>query len=243
MKIYLNEIVGIPDAMVTMMMSKGKWTRERELELRHMINEITNRDGSVRTDVPFDDERLIHYNDEIANLVKWGWQHITLLKFVDMSITVDGLHRAGQDDWDAHAMRYWNRIIRNSTRVPSNPGEKLSEYYEDKIIPTDMALAMLGITTPDKIERDGVTYVRAFNGYIKEGMENVQDVKRGLYMLSFPSSFIFRVSLTEFAHVYKERNDGGHAHPEVKRCCEMIADAIEEFQPEFNRELLLRIKN
>ena len=74
-------------------------------------------------------------------------------------------------------------------------------------------------------------------------MENNQDVKRGLYNLGFPSDFIFKVNLTEFAHVYKERNKNSGANPEVKQCCEMIADEIEKIQPLFDRELFLAIKN
>ena len=60
-----------------------------------------------------------------------------------------------------------------------------------------MALAALDITMPDEIIYEGQTYVRASNGYILKGMENENDVKRGLYMLSIPSDFIFRIQLTE----------------------------------------------
>ena len=62
-------------------------------------------------------------------------------------------------------------------------------------------------------------------------------------MLSIPSNFIFKINLTEWAHVYKERNEKGTANPEVKLCCEGIADQIEQFQPAFDRELFEKIKN
>ena len=88
-----------------------------------------------------------------------------------------------------------------------------------------------------------MTYVRAVNGYIREDLAGNADVKRGLYMLSIPSTFIFKVDLTEWAHVYKERNQNGRANPEVKQCCEAIADQIEKMIPAFNRELFLKIKN
>jgi thymidylate synthase ThyX len=159
-----------------------------------------------------------------------------------MSVTVEGLHRGGQDDWDSHAARFNNRIIRSSTRL-STFGEEMSDWYQGKIIPTDVALAQIGLKTPDKITYEGKTYIKSINGYILEGMENNPDVKRGLYMLSIPSNFIFKINLTEYAHVFKERNIDGTANPEVKLCCEDITEHIESFQPIFNRELLNKIKN
>jgi hypothetical protein len=120
----------------------------------------------------------------------------------------------------------------------------MSEYYQGKIIPTDTALAFLGITTPDEIEYDGQTYVRGVNGYILKGMENNKDAKRGLYMLSIPSNFIFKINLTEYAHVFKERNEKGSANPEVKTCIEKATDKLEVASLGFiNRDLLLKIKN
>lgn len=167
-----------------------------------------------------------------------------MLRFIDLSFSVYGLHRAGQDDLDSHAMRMNNRIIRSSTRLADFSDGEMSDYYAGKIIPTDMALASLGITTPDEIVVDGKTYVRAVNGYILKGMENSKDVKRGLYMLSIPSNFVFRISLTEFAHVFKERNESGGANPEVKMAVESMAEQLNAATNGFvNRQLLLDIKN
>ena len=81
------------------------------------------------------------------------------------------------------------------------------------------------------------------NGYILKEYENDKDVKRGLHMLSIPSNFIFRINLTEFAHVYKERNEFGTANPEVKQCAEMCLSEINKCYPQFNRELMLNIQN
>lgn len=137
-----------------------------------------------------------------------------------------------------------NRIIRASTRLADFSRGEVSEYYADKIIPTDTALAILGITTPDEIEYEGKTYVRGVNGYILKGMENNKDVKRGLYMLSIPSNFIYRINLTEHAHVHKERNINGTANPELKICIESEADQLEKASlGMINRDLLLTIKN
>jgi hypothetical protein len=75
-------------------------------------------------------------------------------------------------------------------------------------------------------------------------MENNKDVKRGLYMLSIPSNFIFKINLTEYAHVYKERNEKSTANPEVRKCIESATSALEAASAHFiNRELLLKVKN
>lgn len=240
MKVYLNEITGIPDAFVSMYMSKRSWNREMECEIRSVCRNVLTENGALKEECDAGD--LEKFNKWMDALLKWGWKHITMLRFIDFSITVEGLHRAGQDDWDAHTCRFNNRIIRSSTRL-ANFGNEVSEWYEDKIIPTDLALDNLGINIPDEIEVNGVKYVKGINGYIREEFKNNSDVKRGLYMLSIPSNFIFKVNLTEWAHVYKERNAKGGANPEVKLCCESIADQLEEFHKQFNRELFHKIQN
>lgn len=240
MNIYVNEITGIADALVTMFMSKRSWTREKELEIREVCERVLNRQGRIIQDA--DKEDLDKYNTWIDSLLKWGWRHITMLRFIDISVTVEGLHRAGQDDWDSHAARFNNRIIRSSTRL-AQFGYEMSDWYEDKIMPTDLALEYLGIDAPEYVEKDGEKFVKTVNGYIREDLQNNPDVKRGLYMLSIPSNFIFKINLTEWAHVYKERNANGTANPEVKMCCEAIADQITEIQPKFDRELFLKIQN
>ncbi len=240
MNIYVNEINGIPDAITSMFMSRRSWTREKELEIRAVCSRVLDRQGRLLDTA--DPADKTQYQAWMDSLVKWGWRHITMLRFIDISVTVEGLHRAGQDDWDSHAARFNNRIIRSSTRL-ADFGYEMSDWYEDKIIPTDQALTLLGIEAPERIEHGGVPYVKTINGYIKEEYADSHDVKRGLYMLSIPSNFIFKINLTEWAHVYKERNEKGTANPEVKLCCEGIADQIEQFQPAFDRELFEKIKN
>lgn len=240
MNIYVNEINGIPDAIVSMFMSKRSWTRERELEIRDVCSRMLDRQGKIKDCVENEDAQK--YQGWLNSLIKWGWRHVTMLRFIDISVTVEGLHRAGQDDWDSHAARFNNRIIRSSTRL-ADFGYEMSQWYEDKIISTDQALQLLGMDAPEALEKDGQRFVKTVNGYIREDLQDSQDVKRGLYMLSIPSNFIFKINLTEWAHVYKERNAKGTANPEVKQCCESIADQIEQFQPQFNRELFEKIKN
>jgi len=245
MKVYLNKITGIDDAIVSMYMSKRTWTRELEEKIRNAVYLGTNRRGALTVVGITEHNRPLidFFMDELNKVVKWGKRHMTMLRFVDISVTVEGMHRAGQDDIDSHAMRFNNRIIRSSTRLAKFGTDEMSDYYRGKVIPTDVALAALGITAPDKLEYEGQTYIKTTNGYVLEGMENNKDVLRGLYMLSIPSNFIFKCQLTEFAHVYKERNKNGTANPEVKDCIEAICDQMELMVPQFNRELLAAIPN
>ena len=227
MKVILNSIDGIADAIEAMYFSKRTW----DLDLHNQIRaECLKPDKS---------EQFNKWLDMVCKMTK---KHITIGKFIDLSFIVVGLHRAGQDDWDAHAKRFDNRIIRSSTRLATYGNEK-SDWYKDKILTTDEVLDILEIKSPTEIEYNGKTYVRSVNGYILKEYENNKDVKRGLYMLSIPSNFIFRINLTEFAHVYKERNEFGTANPEVKQCAEMCLSEINKCYPQFNRELMLNIQN
>ena len=243
MKVYLNRIDGWDDAIISMFLSKRTLTRELENEIRNEVSVCTNHYsflGAVGALV-CKTEKL---DDWLKKLFKWCPKHITMGRFLDFSFTVYGLHRAGQDDLDSHAKRMENRIIRSSTRLADFSQGEMSSFYEGKVIPTDVALAVLGITVPDELEYDGQTYVKGVNGYILKGMEDNKDVKRGLYMLSIPSNFIFKMNLTEFAHMYKERNQNGTANQEVKDCVESATDQLVEASQGFiDRPLLMAIKN
>jgi hypothetical protein len=243
MEAYLNRIDGWDDAIISMFLSKRTLTRELEKEIRNEVYVCTIHDpaqGVIGT--------LINPSEQLTDwlnkLFKWAPRHITMGKFLDLSFTVYGLHRGAQDDLDSHAKRMDNRIIRASTRLADFSHGEVSEYYNGKIIPTDVALAALGIMTPEEIEYDGNTYVKGVNGYILKGMENNRDVKRGLYMLSIPSNFIYKINMTEYAHVYKERNAKSTANPELKICIEGSTDQLEEASCGYiNREFLLSVKN
>jgi hypothetical protein len=241
MKVYLNSITGIDDAIVSMYMSKRSWTREKELDIRNTVARCTDRYG-----FPHVTQDVVIYNNftkDFDTLLKWGTKHFTMLRFIDFSVTVEGLHRAGQDDWDSHSQRFNNRIIRSSTRLATFSNGEMSDWYKDKILPTDAALSILGLKVPEKIEYDGNTYVKSVNGYILEQYKNDKDVKRGLYMLSIPSNFIFKVNFTELAHCIKERDINGNANPEVKLFVEDLLTQITNAYYKINRELFYAIPN
>ena len=247
MKIYLNSIAGIDDAIIAMHMSKRTWNATMDDEIRHMCTVVNTRNGIFVPKAERGDNRLDKYFDAyqeyMTNLLKWGRLHITLLKFIDISVTVEGLHRAGQDDWDSHAQRFQNRIVRSSTRLASfSDGEK-SDFYSGKIKYPFEAMKDMGSTIPDEYtDTDGIIWVRTDFGYINKEHLGRKDVHRGLYPLAIPSNFIFRCNLTDWSHVYKERNAKSGANPEVKECCEAIADALINAQPLFSRELFMEIK-
>ena len=243
MKVYLNSIAGIDDAIIAMHMSKRTWNATMDDEIRYMCSIVNPHNGIF---VPKDEHGDNHlnkyfdaYQEYMTKLLKWGRLHITLLKFIDISVTVEGLHRAGQDDWDSHAQRFQNRIVRSSTRLASfSDGEK-SDFYDGKIKYPFEAMKDMGTTIPDEYtDADGVIWVRTDFGYINKEHLGRKDVHRGLYPLAIPSNFIFRCNLTDWSHVYKERNAKSGANPEVKA----IADALIKAQPLFSRELFMEIK-
>ncbi len=237
MKVYLNEISGLWQAIVSMYMSKRSWTREKELEIKALYERHFDRWG-MRLPGEFTPE----FDVILRMLFKWAPRHITMGKFIDFSFTVEGLHRGAQDDFDSHAKRFDNRIIRSSTRLAQFSHEK-SEWYQDKIVSTDEALEKLGINVPDTITIDGIEYVRAVNGYIVKGMEQSKDVQRGLYMLSIPSNFTVRCNSTEFAHIVKERDKNSAAAPELRLCVEQMLEQVQSNIPMMTREYFYSVKN
>lgn len=249
MRVYLNEVTGLADALTSMYLSKRTWTRELEEEIRIdcFSYDIINGNNSLikfakKPDENLFEEQVNRTNKRIESFCKFAWKHITMLDFITLSVTVEGLHRAGQDDWDAHAYRFNNRIIRSSTRLADFSEGEMSDFYKDKIIPTEIALDMLGIEIPQTIEEDGQTFVLAEGGYIREDLKDNRDAKRGLYRMCIPSNFIFKINLAQWAHVYKMRNKNGSANPEVKEVAERIQDEVEKVLPWFDREFIKKVE-
>lgn len=245
MEVYLNSITGLDDAMTALLMSKRHWDSGRQMHNTFLVQRYTNGRGkrvSIK-DPEHCMSSITQFDEGLEKVLRIGKKHITLLKFIDISVTVDGLHRAGQDDWDSHAKRFDNRIIRESTRLADFDESEMSDYYKGKILTTEQVFRMLGLEIPQKANFDGVEYVRSPGGYVREDMAGNRDVKRGLYRECIPSRFIFKCNLAEFAHVYKMRRDGSGANPEVVELCETIADLLEEYQPQITRQFLLEVEN
>lgn len=243
MKVTVNELTGFADAIVAMYMSKRSWTPELDREIREVCFMVqTGHWIGGLTDITFEEAKE-KFNNWINMALRMTKKHITIGKYIQISITTEGIHRAGQDDIDSHAERFDNRIIRSSTRLATFEQDEFSDYYKDKVMSTDAALKELGISITDRFENEDGVWVKFPNGYVKEEYKDNKDVMRGLYMLGIPSNFVAQISLTQFAHVYKERGNHGGANPEVKEWAESIADQLEAMYPQINRELLLSIEN
>ena len=158
MKVYLNEITGMADGIVTLYLSKRTWTPELVEEIRSdwfNFNYGTLDKDAYKTAK----ERTMKH---IESFLKYAWKHTAMLDFVTISATVEGIHRGGQDDWDAHACRFNNRIIRASTRLADFSEGEMSDFYKGKIIPTDVVLnEVFNMNLPDEIEKGDKKYVKA----------------------------------------------------------------------------------
>ena len=239
MKVYLNEISGLWQAIDAMYFSKRTWTREAEEKLMRMYHENYDEWGKCRLGEGY---ITTEFNKLMDNLFKWSTSHITLAKFLDFSFTVEGLHRGAQDDFDSHAKRMDNRIVRSSTRLAKFGNEK-SDWYQGKILTTDEVLELVDIPKPSEVMVDGVKYVACTNGYVREDLQKDKDVLRGLYMLSVPSNFTFRCNGTEFAHIINERDIDSHAAPELRLMVEECKRLIVEQIPQYNTDWCRRVKN
>lgn len=237
MKVYLNEINGLWAGISAAYFSKRTWTRELEEHIKAVYERNFDRWGMKCVET-FEPEM----QEMMDMLFKWSKSHITLGKFLDFSFTIEELHRGAQDDFDSHAKRMDNRIVRSSTRL-AKFGNEMSDWYTDKIIPTDVALHMMDIPKPAEIMIDGVKYVACTNGYVREDLKNNKDVLRGLYMLSIPSNFIFKCNCSEFAHIVNERDSSSHAAPELRLMIEECKAALRQHIPHLTTDWYRGVKN
>lgn len=242
MNVKVNSITGFEDAFVAMYISKRSWTPELDKEIRDVCDDVLDKNGNIKSWTA-KESNIEKFNKWLEMLLRMGKRHITVLRYIDISIMTEDIHRAGQDDIDSHARRFDNRIIRSSTRLAEYSDGEMSDFYRGKIIPTDEALNILNIETPESFEYMGRTYIKSPNGYVKEEYKNNKDVKRGLYMLSIPSNFISKINLCEWAHVFKERNADGGANPEVKEWAELVMKKITGMHRQITRDYVISVQN
>ena len=244
MKVYLNEINGLWAAIDAAYFSKRSWTREIEEYIKGVYERNFDRWGMRKPYNPFSSDGGIdgEMKDMMDMLFRWSKSHITLGKFLDFTFTVEGLHRGAQDDFDSHAKRLDNRIVRSSTRL-AKFGDEKSEWYQGKILSIDEVFKMMDIVRPMEIMVDGVNYVSTTNGYVREDLKDNKDVLRGLYPLSIPSNFIFKCNCTEFAHIVNERDKDSHAAPELRLMIEECKRQLQEQIPHLTTEWYRSVKN
>lgn len=158
--------------------------------------------------------------------------HETLLRFIDFTFSVEGLHRGAMDDLDAHAKRFDNRIVRSSTRFDgAYQQSERSDWYKGKILSVEEALASLDVLAPREVTIDGAVYVKVPNGYALKSECNNGDVLRGNYPMSIPMNAILKINLVDLRHVYMRRNIFTTASPELQLGIEQLANQIETFLP------------
>ena len=241
MKIKVNSITGFEDTFVAMYISKRSWTEELDREIREVCHNVLTFDGHISSNAK--QEEIEKFNKWLSMALKMGRRHITILRYITISIMTEGIHRAGQDDIDAHVKRFENKIIRSSTRLATYDNNEVSDWYKGKILTDGQAAKILGFEFPETLVHENKMYVKSTNGYVLEEYANNKDVKRGLYMLSIPSNFVSQINLCEWGHVFKERNENGGANPEVKEWAESVMEEITRYHNQITREYVLTIEN
>ena len=249
--IRLVEITGLKAAFASLLMSKWSYTPEKYREISDLVDIYTNsKNGFINLDInrkantPEKFDEMVSWLNKAA---KWGlgvdvmfdaWLddgHETLLRFIDFTFFTEGLHRGAQDDLDAHARRFDNRIVRSSTRLAVKDGVEYSDWYKGKIIGFDEITEYVDENGeryfPDTLKIANSIWVKKPGGYVKAGLENDPDVCRGNYPLSLASNAIWKINFVDLMHVYMRRNKYTHASPELKEVIEQLADQVEEHLP------------
>jgi len=274
MEFKLLKVSGYEEAILSLRMSKGKYySWEKAQEIQQLVYLVTNHMGALCTPVEYKAklEMLDRYGDYETDVAEFerllqltmnnamGEQkHHTLMKYIDVSFITEGLHRGAQDDLDAHAIAFNNRITRFSTRLAEIPEVKLSEWYQDKLIPfydvmldRDPSIEFSSDKYPqmplEVFVGDDRFVITPF-GYVLEKYAQVpaknglaKDVQRGLMPLGMESNGLWKTDLFNLRYVYKMRSKLTKANPELKDGMEQLADQIEKhlpvFGPYFRKEL------
>lgn len=241
-----------------MKITRGEYLRKLSPEKRKKLEEVSN-DNEIYNeyrkmiDIAFNIACGTLYNktDEKGAITPDQIQlcHSTIGRFLDISCTVDGLHRGATDDFDAHARRLDSRIVRRSTRTNSPDEIILSDWYKDKVIPfgdldghtvtevinvkesTDCEIKL-----PSTIIVNNKVYRKSRFGYVADEFKDNYDVLRGLTPLGMSNLFTFKCNITEWAHITKLREPGTHAAPELQQMIQMINQAIEQMEPRLNHD-------
>lgn len=240
MNIPYFKITGWGGAIRSMYMTNKNYTSELEIQLRRCEKAYESYNDLNITKTVYEDDAK-WFKNEINKVLKIGKKHITLLRYVDVEWIVDGLHRGAQDDFDSHAERFDNRIIRMTTRT-INDGKlaEISDWYKDKILTFQDITKLFNL--PEEVEKAGVIFARTPFGYIRKetiGSLEERDVRRGLIPLAVASTFIVKCQITELCHVFRERNQDGNASPELKIMMEDIVKKISEKYPELDRDFFI----
>lgn len=272
MKFKLFKVSGYEEAINSLRMSKGKFfSWEKAQKIQHLVHCVTDHRGFVANDLQYqyniktiqaDDTDLQHtgqkgelsghYRQDMEEFFRLlslvldnamgTHKHHTLMKYIDVSFFTLGLHRGAQDDLDAHAMGFNNRITRYSTRLAEINDVELSEWYQDKVIPLHSAMEHVGHDLPGQIEIGENVFKYTPFGYVLERFADMspksglyKDVHRAGMPLGMESHAIWKTDLFNLRYIYKMRSKLTKANPELKEGMEQLADQIEELIPVFGQ--------
>lgn len=241
MKVELQSVTGLADACIALKMSKRSYTDEYGEKIRKSVYKYTDYMGKFISldEIPKADRNFLV--GELEKVAKWGAGvgvssaydagHETILRFIDFTVYINGLHRGAMDDLDSHAKRMENRIVRSSTRGgDSYSADEISDWYKGKIIPLHQVYEPKHQNI-DSIAKDMDIYIYTQDGYIRADLLENGDVQRGLYRLCIPMDCTFKINLCEIRHVYMRRNEYTKAAPELAMAIESLADQIEAALP------------
>lgn len=261
----LYKISGYEEAIMALRMSKGKfYSEDKAKEIQNLVHAVTDMQGFICTEYAYQQKMPTFnqftgkisgdYKTDVAEFKRllgltfnnaMGEQtHHTLMKYIDIAFFTEELHRGAQDDLDAHAIAFNNRITRFSTRLAEIGMVQLSPWYQDKVIPfgevDDHILNKHRFGLPQTFERDGKTFIRTPFGYVLEKFAQIpaknglaKDVQRGLMPLGLASSALWKSDIFNLRYVYKMRSKLTKASPELKEGMEQLADQIEQHLPVF----------
>ncbi|AYP68412.1 thymidylate synthase [Bacillus phage vB_BboS-125] len=265
MEFKLYKVSGYEETINSLRMSKGKfysWEKAQEIQL--LVYRVTNAQGFLLTENAYREKNYVleqlegplDYEKDVAefkrllqltfNNAMGEFKHHTLMKYIDISFFTEGLHRGAQDDLDAHAIAFNNRITRYSTRLAEIDQNLLSEWYQDKIIP--FSETPFYSDMPNEIYGENGKFIKTPFGWVIEKYAQVpaknglaKDVQRGGMLIGMASNAIWKTDLFNLRYVYKMRSKLTKANPELKIGMEQLADQIEEaipvFGPYFRKEL------
>lgn len=262
MDFKLYTISGYAEAINALRMSTSKfYSWEKAQKIRDLVYCTTNREGALASEqeykskLPYADfgvaddvkgqlsgdyERDVNELKRLLTLTfnnaMKDHKHHTLMKYIDISFFTHGLHRGAQDDLDSHALAFQNRITRESTRLANIQEQRISEWYQGKIVTFSEAFKELSMQMPEKIETQDGTFCLTDFGYVQERYADMshesglrKDVLRGLMNLATPSNGLWKINLFDLRHVYRSRSAiGTKANPELKEGIEQLAEQVQE---------------
>lgn len=219
MKAQVIEVTGYVPAIASLYVTKRNLDQARLEDIKYHVAVSTDRWGRVINPTK-------EFNEYMDKVIKYGvrFEHEKILEFIKIVVFMEGLHRGGQDDYDAHSKRM--TIIRSSTRASKKSSDvpEISDYYKDKILPL--------FKIRDKLPQEIDKYVLTSWGYVRKDLIDNPDVLRGNVGLSCACDNISEMSFRDWRYVYHLRRKGTHAAPELQEAVEQVRKDLYNFCPQ-----------